>query len=275
MQDMFSSIDANALIPLGIEYGTKIIVFIIAYIVGSWLISQAVKTLRTITKNQKVDETLSRFLLSFAGGVLKILLILSLVGYIGIEVTSFIAILGAASLAIGMALSGTLQNFAGGVMLLLFKPYKVGDFVELGGYSGNVKEIQIFNTILLTPDNKTVIIPNSECSSSSLVNYSTEEKRRVDFTFGIGYGDSINTAKSILKEEFEKHPHVLKNEDLTIVVSNLGASSVDITVRAWCQSEYYWDVYFDMTETIKKSFDEQGISFPFPQREVTLISQDK
>lgn len=269
----FSSFDYTNLLPLGIEYGTKIVIFILAYLIGSWLIRRLLDTLESITQKRKVDITLSRFLLSFAGGVLKILLILSLIGYIGIEVTSFIAVLGAASLAIGMALSGTLQNFAGGIMLLLFKPYSVGDFIELGGFSGKVKEIQIFNTILVTADNKRVIIPNAECSASAMINYSAEGTRRVDFVFGIGYSDSIDDAKKILQNLFEENSLVLQKKEITIVVSHLGASSVDITVRVWAKSEDYWGVYFDMTEKVKKEFDKQGISFPFPQQEVTIINR--
>lgn len=271
--EVFSAFDFSALIPTVIKYGSLFVSAIVLYFLGSFAISKIVFALEKVIISQKFDETLSRFLLSFAGGVLRVMLIFSVIGYLGIEITSFIAIFGAASLAIGMALSGTLQNFAGGVMLLLFKPYKVGDFIEFAGFSGKVKEIQIFNTILLTSDNKTIIIPNSECSTSALINYSKEGTRRVDFVFGIGYNDDIDTAKKVLQEEFEKHPFVLDHEEIKIVISNLGASSVDISVRVWCESAHYWDVYFEMTETIKKAFDSKGISFPFPQQEVTLIQK--
>jgi small conductance mechanosensitive channel len=167
-----------------------------------------------------------------------------------------------------MALTGTLQNFAGGVMILLFKPYRVGDFVEMQGYAGTVKEIQIFNTIVLTPDNKTVILPNSKVSGDSLINYSTEEIRRVDWVFGIGYGDKVEDARQILEKLIEDDKRILKDPAHQIVLSGLGDSSVNVTVRAWVKSSDYWDVQFDMNEKVYNEFNEKGLNIPFPQMDV-------
>jgi small conductance mechanosensitive channel len=193
-------------------------------------------------------------------------------GMIGIEMTSFIAILGAAGLAFGMALSGTLQNFAGGVIILVFKPYKVGDYIEAAGYAGSVTEIRIFNTILKTPDNKVIIIPNSSLAGNSMTNYSAEPTRRVDFKFGIGYQDDIDKAKSVLKRLADADERILKDPAVFIAVSEMADSSVNLIVRAWVETANYWPVYFDMTEKVKKTFDAEGISIPFPQRDVHIYN---
>ncbi len=224
---------------------------------------------------QRFDKTLTGFLTSIVANILKVLLILSLVTYIGIPTTSFVAILGAAGLAIGMALSGTLQNFAGGAMLLAFRPFKVGDYVELAGYAGTVSEIQIFNTILTTPDNKKIIIPNAECSSSSMVNFSALPQRRVDFIIGIGYDDSIDDAKAVLQKIADSDSRIINKNETLIAVSDLGASSVDIAFRVWVKGDDYWDVKFAFTETIKKEFDKNNISFPFPQQDIHLYNETK
>ena len=196
------------------------------------------------------------------------MLFISVLGMVGIQMTSFIAILGAAGLAVGMALSGTLQNFAGGVMILLFKPFKVGDFIDAQGHMGSVKEIQIFNTILTTPDNKTIIIPNGGLSTSSMTNFSTEPLRRVDWTFGIGYGDSIDQARKVLKELADADSRILKDPEVFIGVSALADSSVNFAVRAWVKAEDYWGVFFDMNENVYNTFNKEGINIPFPQMDV-------
>ena len=192
---------------------------------------------------------------------------------VGVEMTSFIAVLGAAGLAVGLALQGTLQNFAGGVIILLFKPYKVGDYIETQGYAGTVKEIQIFTTIMHTPDNKVIIIPNSPIATGSLINYSAQETRRVDFTFGIGYGDDIEKAKKVLNNILDKHEKVMKDPLPFVRVVELADSSVNFAVRAWAKSADYWDVYLDVTEAVKKSFDKEGISIPFPQSDVHIYNK--
>jgi small conductance mechanosensitive channel len=199
-----------------------------------------------------------------------VLLGISVLGMLGIQMTSFIAILGAAGLAVGMALSGTLQNFAGGVMILLFRPFKVGDFVDTQGYLGTVSEIQIFNTILKTPDNKTIIIPNGSLSKSSLINYSTEERRRVDWTFGIAYGDDLDKAKKVIRKLCDHESRILKDPETFVAVAELADSSVNFTVRAWVNAADYWGVFFDMNEKIYKTFADEGLNIPFPQIDVHL-----
>lgn len=187
--------------------------------------------------------------------------------------TSFIAVLGAAGLAVGLALQGTLQNFAGGVMILLFKPYEVGDFIEAQGFMGSVKEIQIFTTVLLTPDNRKVIIPNSPLATGSITNFSAMPTRRIDFSFGIGYTDDIDKAKSLLMKMAEADERVLKDENPpAVMVEALADSSVNLKLRVWLKAEDYWDVFFDYTEGVKKQFDKAGISIPFPQRDVHVYN---
>jgi len=184
--------------------------------------------------------------------------------------TSFIALIGAAGLAVGMALSGSLQNFAGGVMILLFKPFKAGDFIEAQGYSGVVKEIQIFNTLLTTPDNKIVILPNGGLSGSSMVNYSALPTRRVDFSFGTGYNDDIDQAKEVLQKIIDSDTRILKDPEAFVAVGELADSSVNFTVRVWVNAADYWGVYFDMQEKVKKEFDANNLSIPYPQTDVHL-----
>ena len=252
-------------------YGPKLLLAIVTLIVGLWIIKSLTKASSKVMKKGDMDASLKSFLTSIISVILKILLVISVMGMVGIEMTSFIAIMGAAGLAVGMALSGTMQNFAGGVMILIFKPYKVGDFIDTQGYLGTVKEIQIFNTILQTPDNKRVIIPNAPISSGTLVNYSAESERRVDFTFGIGYDDDIDKAKEVLLSIIKSNSKILQNPEPFIGVSELADSSVNFAVRVWVKGEDYWDVFFDMNETVKKEFDKQSISIPYPQTDVHIF----
>ncbi len=256
-----------------LEYGPQLLLAIVTLFMGLWMIRILLKGFSRVIAKREIDPSLQPFLKSFLGMFLKTLLVISVMGMIGIEMTSFIAILGAVGLAVGMALSGTLQNFAGGVMILIFKPFKVGDFIDAQGYSGSVKEIQIFNTILTTPDNKTIIIPNGGLSTSSMVNYSTEPKRRVDFVFGIGYKDNIDKTKAVLKQIIESDERVLMEPVPFIAVKELGDSSVNFVVRAWVNAPDYWAVYFDTQEKVKKTFDKEGISIPYPQQDVHIISK--
>lgn len=268
-----SSINFAEYVPIIIGGFTKLLIFILALYFGFKAITKITNIVKKFFNKQKFDKTLTGFLTSIIANILKVLLVLSLVAYIGIPTTSFVAILTAASLAIGMALSGTLQNFAGGAMLLAFRPFKVGDYVELAGYAGTVSEIQIFNTILTTPDNKKIIIPNAECSSSSMINYSTLPTRRVDFTIGIGYDDNIDDAKTVLKKIADADSRIINKTETLVAVSELGASSVDIAFRVWVKGSDYWDVKFAFTEIIKKEFDKNNISFPYPQQDVHLYNQ--
>ncbi len=257
---------------MALMYMPKLLLAIVTLIIGLWIIKIIMRAVGKIMHKKHFDEMLQSFLVSMIGILLKIMLFITVVGMIGVEMTSFIAILGAAGLAIGMALSGTLQNFAGGVMLLIFRPFKKGDFLQAQGYSGVVQEIQMFNTILLSTDNKTIIIPNGGLSSGAMVNFSTEPTRRVDFTFGIGYTDDIDQAKGILNDLLTNHPKVLKDPAHFVAVSELADSSVNFVVRAWVNAADYWEVFFYMQETVKKEFDKKNIGIPFPQRDVHVYN---
>ena len=255
-------------IDLLIDFAPKIVGAIIILIIGLWVISLITKMVRKLMVKRDVDPTLQPFIKSLVSATLKILLIITVITMVGVEMTSFIAILGALGLAVGLALSGTLQNFAGGVMILLFKPFKVGDYVEAQGHDGIVNEIQIFNTILLSLDNKKIIIPNGGLSTGSMVNYTAETTRRVDWTFGIAYGDNVGDAKKAIMELIEADPLVLKDPAPFVQVSELADSSVNFTVRAWTKTENYWDVYFPMNENIYNKFNSSGLNIPFPQMDV-------
>lgn len=248
-----------------LTYGPKVIGAIVVLIVGLWVIRLLVSSMARLMRKREVDPSLVPFVRGLVGAILKLGLIISVIQMIGVETTSFIAVLGAMGLAIGMALSGTLQNFAGGVMILLFKPYKVGDFIDAQGHTGTVHSIQIFNTVLKTPDNKTVILPNAPISTGAIVNFSTEPQRRVDMSFGIGYDDDIDAAKRTLQELIDADERFLKDPAPLIVVGELADSSVNFTVRVWAKAGDYWGIYFNMHEQVKKTFDAKGISIPFPQ----------
>ena len=258
---------------LAVEYGPKLLLAIIVLIVGLWIIKLVVRAMNKTMERSNIDISLRKFLSSLFGIILKVLLLISVASMIGIATTSFVAILGAAGLAVGLALQGGLANFAGGVIILIFKPFKVGDFIDAQGYMGTVNEITIFTTVLKTPDNKTVIIPNGALSNGSMVNFSTEPRRRVDMVFGIGYGDSIEKTKSVLSKLVDADARILKDPAPQIVVGELGDNSVNFTVRVWCESANYWGVFFDTHEKVKLAFDEEGISIPFPQRDVHVYNQ--
>jgi len=230
-----TNIDLDALFSMIAElattYGLKFVLAIVVLVIGLIIIKALTKGVLRMMKRGNVDESLVPFIKSLVSVTLKVLLIISIMSMIGIQMTSFIAVLGAAGLAVGLALQGTLQNFAGGVIILLFKPYKVGDYITTQGYSGTVKEIQIFTTILTTPDNQTVIIPNSPIAVNPLTNYSTQETRRVDFTFGIGYSDDIDEARYVINKIINEDERILKDPEPLIKISNLGDSSVDFATR--------------------------------------------
>jgi small conductance mechanosensitive channel len=255
---------------VGAKYGLKLLGAIVALIIGLWIIKAINGSARKMMKKSKIDPSLSSFLSNMVSILLKTLLIISVLSMMGVKMTSFIAILGAAGLAVGMALSGTLQNFAGGVMILLFKPFKVGDFIEAQGHMGVVKEIQIFVTILTTPDNKTVIIPNAGLSNNSLTNFSAQPLRRVDWTFGIAYGDDYDKAKEMILGLIKEDKRILDDPEPFIALSELADSSVNITVRVWVKGEDYWGVFFDMNEKFYKNAEKAGLSIPFPQLDVHL-----
>lgn len=265
-------IDLNSLTTrikeLVLEHGPQALLAIVVLIAGLWLIGALGRAMAKVMRKREVDPSLIPFLRGLTTALLKVMLVISVIQMVGVQTTSFIAVLGAAGLAIGMALSGTLQNFAGGVMILVLKPFKVGDFIEAEGHSGTVRSIQIFHTILTTPDNKTIVLPNAPVSTNAIVNYSTEARRRVDFTFGIGYGDDIDKARKVIEGLITADKRIHQDPAPLIVVGELADSSVNLTVRVWVDSGDYWGVHFDMTEQVKKRFDAEGISIPFPQMDV-------
>jgi small conductance mechanosensitive channel len=249
-------------------FGPRLIGALIVLAIGWWIIKIIQNSLRKGFEKREMEPSLRGFLNSIIGILLKIMLLITVVTMLGVEMTSFIAILAAAGLAVGMALSGTLQNFAGGVMILLFKPFKVGHYITAQGHSGTVNEIQIFNTVLKTPDNVTIIIPNGGLSTSSMTNYSMEPRRRVDFVFGIGYGDDVDKAKKVLKKLIDEDERILQDPEPFIAVKELGDSSVNLVVRVWAEAANYWAIYFDMHEKVYKAFDKEGLNIPFPQMDV-------
>lgn len=263
----------SKVIDLGTAFGSRIIGAIIILIVGSWLIRRLNRLIVTILEKRHVEASLASFIKSLVRITLNFLLVIILISKLGIETSSFIALFASAGVAIGMALSGTLQNFAGGVMILLFKPFKVGDVIEAQGQCGSVKEIQIFNTLVTTPDNKIIIIPNGGLSTGITKNYSKEPTRRVDWEFGIAYGDDYDQAKAVLEKLIAADERILKDPAHFIALTSLGASSVNIVVRAWVNAADYWGVFFDMNEKVYKTFSREGLNIPFPQMDVHLIKE--
>jgi small conductance mechanosensitive channel len=259
-------------IELAINYAPKLVLALLTLVIGLWMIRLVVKLTQKTLSNTRVDQTLVPFLGNLLSWLLKILLFISVSSMIGIATTSFVAILGAAGLAVGLALQGSLANFAGGVLILIFKPYSVGDLVESQGHLGVVKEVQIFNTILLTPNNKRVVIPNGILSNGSLVNYSAEGSLRVDLTIGIAYQSDIPKAKQVLVEMMRENAKVFADPAPMVAVSELADSSVNLAVRPWCTVADYWDVYFQVTEDAKSVLEANGITIPFPQRDLHIIS---
>ncbi|MBV6644729.1 MAG: mechanosensitive ion channel [Cyclobacteriaceae bacterium] len=253
-----------------LEYAPKLALALATLIIGLWIISMILKGMGRVLEKRNVDPSLAPFLRSLFGILLRLMLLVSVIGMVGVEMTSFVAILGAAGLAVGLAMQGTLQNFAGGVMILLFKPFKVGDVIDAAGYLGSVREIQIFNTILNTPDNKRIIIPNGSLAGSSMTNFSSESTRRVDWTFGIGYGDDYDKAKSVLEKYIGEDERIMKDPAPFIALSALADSSVNIVVRVWVNPSDYWGVFFDMNERVYKGFAQEGLNIPFPQMDVHL-----
>lgn len=257
------------------------LVAIIVYIVGNWLIKWVAMLFTKVLERNKVEPTLYTFLTSIVNVVLWLLLVIVLVSIFGIETSSFIALFASAGVAIGMALSGTLQNFAGGVMILLFKPYKVGDYIEAQGYAGTVKAIQIFNTIIRTVDAQTIIIPNGGLSTGSLKNYSTEKYRRVDLDFQFAYGTDLDKVKRAIHEIQQQNPLILQSpvDDSDVVaapwigLTKLADSGVVVNTRTWCKGSDYWNVYFYMNETVYQQLKERGFMFPFNRMDVNIINK--
>lgn len=263
----------DKLINLGTALGSKLLAAILIFLIGRWIVKRLKRLVCNILEKRHVEASLATFTRSLMSITLNFLLILMVIGTLGVETSSIIALFASIGVGVGMALSGTLQNFAGGIMILLFKPFKVGDFIEAQGQSGSVKEIQIFNTILTTPDNKIIIVPNGGLSTGITKNYSKEENRRVDWEFGIAYGDSYDKARAVIKRLLDADNRVLKEPEYFIALNSLGESSVNIVVRAWVKAPDYWGLFFDMNEKVYKTFAEENINIPFPQMDVHLINE--
>jgi small conductance mechanosensitive channel len=251
-------------------WGIKVLAAVAIFIIGRWISKGVRNVVKRLMNKRKLDVTVVGFVGNLAYVALLAFFIIAALGQLGIQTTSFIAILGAAGLAIGLALQGSLANFAAGFLMIIFKPFKVGDYVEIAGTAGTVEEIQIFTATLKTPDNKTVIIPNAKITGDNIINWTAKGTRRVDMVFGIGYGDNIDKAKKIMSEVLAKDERILKDQATQIALVELGDSSVNFVVRPWTKIEDYWGVYFDAMENIKKAFDAEGISIPYPQRDVHL-----
>lgn len=264
----------NDLTEIIVGYGPRLVGAILVWFVGRLLIRIMNRIINSQLERRQIDVSLKPFVKTVINTTFQILLIISVLSTMGIEMTSFVAILGAAGLAIGMALSGTLQNFAGGVIILLLKPFKADDLVEAQGYIGKVKEIQIFNTVLVTPDNKTVIIPNGGLATGSLINYTGQATRRVDFTFGIGYGDSTEEARKVLMNLIDQDERILKDPEPLVEVGGLGSSSVDMTVRVWTNTDDYWPVFYTMNDKVYNEFNKVGLNIPYPQMDVHLHKEN-
>ncbi len=264
----------NKLATTIVEFAIHLAVAIVVFYAGRFIINKLYGLTNRILTRRSVDRSLTTFILSLVRMVLYFILVVTVIGIIGINTSSFIAIFASAGVAIGMALSGTLQNFAGGVLILLLKPYRVGEYIEAQGYAGVVKEIQIFSTIIVTPDNKSIIVPNGPLSTSSINNWSREKFRRIDWTVGISYGDDVAKAREVITELLRSDGRIIEDENsghtTQIFLSELADSSVNLSVRAWVNSSDYWPVYFKVNELIYNTLPLHGLSFPFPQLDVHI-----
>ncbi|GBL05588.1 mechanosensitive ion channel family protein [Glaciecola sp. KUL10] len=263
-QDDASKYLNDYIIPFAIDLAMAIIIFVIGKIVVKVLVS----VLGKLLSKANYDNMLVEFLKSIANAILMLFVIVAALNQLGVDTTSLVAILGAAGLAIGLSLQGSLQNFAAGVMLLVFRPFKAGDYVDAGGVAGTVKSIGVFSTVMNTPDNKEIIVPNGNIYGGNIINFSAKETRRVDMVFGIGYDDDLRKAKALLETMLKEDDRILQDPAPQVAVSELGDSSVNFVVRPWVKSADYWGVMFDFTEAVKLRFDAEGISIPFPQMDV-------
>ena len=254
-----------------VAYAPKIFLALVTLFIGLRLIKILDKFIDKIMSIKHYDTSLKTFLISLSDIVLKVALLISVISILGVETTSFIAVLGSAGLAVGLALQGSLSNFAGGVMLLIFKPFREGDFIQTQGYEGTVRELNVFHTIMNTIDNKRIILPNGSVANGALTNFTINGTRRADQVFGIGYGDDLKKAKEILTRLVNEDPRVLKDPAPLVIVHSLGDSSVNLQVRAWAKNDDFWAYNWDMTEKVKLTFDQEGISIPFPQRDLHII----
>ena len=279
MIEMFKNIsfqDAmSKLANMLVSFGFKLVIAIVVFYIGRFIIRKINQLLTNVFDKRHVDLSLKTFMLSFTKILLYFILVVTIIGILGIETSSFLALFASAGVAIGMALSGTLQNFAGGVLILILKPYKVGDYIEAQGFAGTVKEVLMFNTVITTPDNKTIMIPNGVLSTGSINNYSVQPMRRVDWSLSIQYGDDFETASAAIKEILNSDGRVVKDDPSQAVfvgLKELGDSALILTIRAWCHSADYWGLYFDITQRMYAELPQKGVHFPFPQLDVHLVN---
>lgn len=268
---MFAGLDIERMVDIYVvPWSINIALAIIVFVVGRLVAKGLIKVLERVLQNAKVDPMLIEFIGSIAKAALLLFVIIASLDMLGVDTTSLIAMLGAAGLAVGLALQGSLQNFASGVLLIIFRPFQNGDVVDAGGIIGKVEKITIFNTVMLTPDNREIIVPNGAIYGGTITNLSARDTRRIDMVFGIGYGDDIKKAKDILMQVMESDSRILKDPAPVVALAELADSSVNFVVRPWVRGEDYWDVKFDLTEKTKLAFDEKGISIPFPQMDIHM-----
>jgi small conductance mechanosensitive channel len=268
LEQLTSMVQPEMVINVLMEYGQALLFALLIFVAGRWLALRLTQLAKAALRRSKLDDTLVSFLGNILKTILLGLVIIAALGQLGVETTSLAAAIAAVGLAIGLALQGSLSNFAAGVMIIAFRPFRAGDYIEAGGSAGVVKELTIFNTILLTPDNKQVILPNSQITNGAITNFSAQPTRRLDLKIGISYGDDIRKAKAVLEDILAQDPRILPEPAPMIIVLALGDSSVDIGCRPWVKTEDYWPLFWHLTETIKLRFDEEGITIPFPQRDV-------
>lgn len=263
---------SEAWLPLVLQYGSQVLLALVTFAIGWWVIGRITSGVHVLLEKRNVDRTLHSFIGTLVSVGLKILLVISVAGMIGIETTSFIALIGAAGLAIGLALQGSLANFAGGMLILILRPFKAGEYIEAQGIGGTVDSIQIFFTVLKTADNKTIIVPNGSLSNGNIINYSRQPTRRVDINIGIDYGDDVRQARRILLGLAEADERVFTDPAPVVWLTGLGESSVDLSLRMWTKTEDFWGVFWELQELAKEEFDKAGISIPFPQRTLHMVA---
>lgn len=263
----------NTVRTLGFDFGLKAVIAIVIFLVGRTIARLVTRGLRNVMQSQEVDKILESFVCNLVYWTLMVFVIIAAINQIGIQTTSLIAVMGAAGLAVGLALQGSLANFAAGVLIVVFRPYRVGDYIEAAGIAGSVLQVQILTTMLKTPDNKQIIVPNGQIMGSIITNYSANDLRRVDMAVGVSYSDDLDNVRSTIKDLVAADERILKDPECVIADSELGDSSVNFVVRPWVKTADYWGVKFDLTEAVKKRFDKEGISIPFPQRDVHVYNQ--
>ncbi|ADZ90973.1 mechanosensitive ion channel family protein [Marinomonas mediterranea] len=275
MKDLMEGVDINQYLPTAIDWATNVLLAIVILLVGMWIAGRVNALVVGVSKkHDKLDDTLFRFLGSVARYVVMAFVLIAVLNRFGVQTASIVALLGAASLAVGLALQGAMSNLAAGVMLLIFRPYKVGDFIDAAGRFGKVTEIDLFTTVLQTFDNQQIIVPNSQIWGDQIINHSHHPVRGVDMRFGVAYGENTDAARAVIEEVLSSHPHILKDPKPFVEVETLNDSSVDFLVRPFCKGEYYFDILYTVPEQIKKALDDNNIEIPFPHRKVIVVNEN-